>query len=129
MLGDKVLVEELLQEDIRPIEGLKLVFTGKSDTVVADLKREIDNADTKGRMTEVISDIDGYLKTTEARINGEIGRKLLDLFVANFMGGLVGMGASHVLQSENKAKGLLKTFKSKLEGVKAIAVKKKASMK
>ncbi|CCE26304.1 g281 [Yersinia phage phiR1-37] len=129
MLGDNVLVEELLQEDFRPLEALKLVFTGKSDTVISTLKKDIANADSKSRITEIISDIDDYLNATESRIKGDIGRKFVDLFISNFMGGLVGMGASHFIQGENKAKGLLKTFKSQLEAVKSIAVKKKASLK
>jgi hypothetical protein len=129
MLGNQVLVEELLQEDFRPLEALKMVFTGKSETVISDIKKEIQNADSKSRMTEIISDIDSYISATESRIKGDIGRKFLDLFISNFVGGLVGMGASHVLQNENKAKGLLKQFKSKLEAVKSEAVKKKASLK
>jgi hypothetical protein len=106
-----------------------MVFTGKSETVISDIKKEIQNADSKSRMTEIISDIDSYISATESRIKGDIGRKFLDLFISNFVGGLVGMGASHVLQNENKAKGLLKQFKSKLEAVKSEAVKKKASLK
>jgi hypothetical protein len=129
MLGNQILVEELLQEDFRPLEALKMVFTGKSETVINDIKKEIQNADSKSRMTEIIADIDSYISATESRIKGDIGRKFLDLFISNFVGGLVGMGASHVLQNENKAKGLLKQFKSKLEAVKATAVKKKASLK
>lgn len=129
MLGDNVLVEELLQEDFRPLEAIKLVFTGKSGTIIDALKKDIANADSKSRITEIISDIDDYLNATESRIRGHIERKLIDLFIANFMGGIIAMGASQLIQSQNKSKGLLKTFKSQLEAVKSIAVKKKASLK
>jgi hypothetical protein len=129
MLGNKILVEELLQEDFRPIEALKLVFTGKSATVINTLKKDIASATSKARVTEIISDIDSYISATESRIKGNVGRKFLDLFVANLAGGIVGMGASHILQNENKAKGTLKTFKSQLEATRSIAVKKQSSLK
>lgn len=116
MFGDKVLVEEMLEEG--QLDYVKIAYTGKSDTAVDDFKSQIQHASSIGEVNKVKSSVNAMIRVVKGKLDSGFINKM-------FTGGLIAV----YNVSKNQANGNISKFIGELKAILPIADKKIEELK